>query len=220
MTPDDEPLPPGGVPIDDLAWEPWEPAQLAAMLGEVTAPWYVAGGWAIDLFRGHQTREHEDLEIGIPNTADAFGQFRQALPGFDFEVPGGPPPGRLWPLDSPAFSSMYQTWVSEVRQPEAGAQLQRIYRLDIFREPQRDGLWVCRRDESIALPYDEIIRHDDNGIPYLAPYIALLFKAKDVRSKDQADLAGTLPLLAPEDRAWLTASLSRIHPGHEWLTQL
>jgi hypothetical protein len=29
-------------------------------------PWCVAAGWALDLFRGMQTREHGDIEIAIP----------------------------------------------------------------------------------------------------------------------------------------------------------
>jgi hypothetical protein len=220
MTSNDEQLPPGGMPIDDPVWESWHPAQLATLLREVTAPWYVAAGWALDLFRGQQTREHEDLEMGLPDTPEAFGQVRQALHSFDIEVAGGPPPGSLWPVDSSAFALMHQTWVSEVRQPGADIPLQRIYRVDIFREPQRNGRWVCRRDETITLPYDQIIRRDESGIPYLATQIVLLFKAKAARPKDQADLARTLPLLAPEDRAWLATTLSRVHPGHEWLTQL
>jgi hypothetical protein len=28
-------------------------------------PWFGWGGWAIDLWLGRQTREHEDVEIGI-----------------------------------------------------------------------------------------------------------------------------------------------------------
>jgi hypothetical protein len=216
----DEQLPLGAVPIDDPLWEPWQPGQLAALLQGVTAPWYVAAGWALDLFRGEQTREHEDLEIGLPNTPEAFGQVREALRGYDIEVAGGPPPGHLWPVASSAFAVTHQTWVSEVRQSDGDGPAQRIYRLDIFREPQREGRWVYRRDESITLPYDQVIRHDTDGIPYLAPHIVLLFKAKAARPKDEVDLAGTLPLLAPEDRSWLTTTLGRVHPGHKWLDQM
>jgi len=220
VSPEDEELPPGGVPIGDLVWEPWSPAHLAGLLQGVTAPWYVAAGWALDLFRGEQTREHEDLEIGLPNTAGAFGQVREALSGYDVEVPGGPAPGLLWPIDSPAFAVLHQTWVSEVTPAATDAQPRRVYRLDIFREPQRNGQWVCRRDENITLPYDQIIRHDGTGIPYLAPQIVLLFKAKAARPKDQADLAGALPLLTPAERSWLATTLRRVHPGHEWLARL
>jgi hypothetical protein len=79
---------------------------------------------------------------------------------------------------------------------------------------------VCRRDETIALPYDRIIRHDTRGIPYLAPQLVLLFKAKATRPKDQADFDGVHPLLARDERTWLAAALRRIHPGHGWLERL
>lgn len=68
--------------------------------------------------------------------------------------------------------------------------------------------------------YDQIIRRDPAGIPYLVPEIVLLFKAKQARAKDNADLAGALPLLTPDARSWLRAMLSRVHPGHEWLGQV
>ena len=47
-------------------WDAWTPNVAAERLRGVTAPWYVAAGWALDLFRGGQTREHEDLEIAVP----------------------------------------------------------------------------------------------------------------------------------------------------------
>jgi hypothetical protein len=215
-----EELPPGVRPIgDDMVWEPWHPRQLAEMFAAVTVPWYVAAGWALDLFRGEQTREHEDLEVAIPSTAEAFAQVRAALAGYELEVPVGPEPGHLWPLDSAAFETRHQTWVSEIIR-DAHGQQRRVFRLDVFREPQRDGQWVCRRDESMTLPYDDIIRHDADGIPYLAPQFVLLFKAKHVRPKDQADFDGVLPLLTPAECNWLADTIDRIHPGHDWPGQL
>jgi hypothetical protein len=206
--------------MGDYIWEPWHPSELAQMLDGVRAPWCVAAGWALDLFRGEQSREHEDLEIGVPNTAEAFGEIRRALAGYEFHVPGGPP-DQLWSLDGPAFEIMHQTWVSEPF-PGAGpvGRVSRVFRLDVFREPQRDGQWVCRRDENIVFAYDEIICHDGAGIPYLAPHLVLLFKAKAARDKDEADLAGVLPLLEPDRRAWLSATIERLYPGHKWLERL
>lgn len=107
--PEDEVLPPGGYRVDHPVWHPWAPAEVLARLREVTAPWYIAAGWALDLFRGEQTREHEDTEVGLPGTAEAFGQVLAALAGCEFEVAGS---GMFWPLDSPAFARMHQTWVS------------------------------------------------------------------------------------------------------------
>jgi hypothetical protein len=58
----------------------------------------------------------------------------------------------------------------------------------VFREPHVGDHWVCRRDASITLPYSELILRTSEGIPYAAPEVALLFKAKQLREKDIADL--------------------------------
>lgn len=208
----DELAPGGPAHEPSLPWDPWRPDQVASMLGAVTAPWYVAGGWALDLHRGEQTREHSDLEIAVP--AASFGEVRQALAGFQFEVAGE---GKLWPVDGPAFATMHQTWVSEAA-PDLPAG--RVYRLDVFREPARDGCWVCRRDESIMLPYAQLIGRDSAGIPYLLPEMALLFKAKGTRPKDEADFRGMLPLLTLSSRDRLRQLLARVHPGHAWIGAL
>jgi hypothetical protein len=199
-------LPPGGLEIGDPRWDPWHPAEVARLLARVDVPWYVAGGWALDLFRGSQTRQHADLEIGVP--APEFGPVREALAGYDLRVAGS---GRLWPLDSPAFETMYQTWVSD---PATG-----VFLLDIFREPQLGGTWVCRRDGTIRLPYQQIIRRTGNGIPYLVPEIVLLFKAKHAaQAKNQSDFDAALPLLDGRALGWLEQALLRVHPGHAWIS--
>ena len=46
-------------------WDAWHPAFAAGRLADLDVPWYVAAGWALDLLRGRQTREHEDLEIAV-----------------------------------------------------------------------------------------------------------------------------------------------------------
>ena len=67
------------------------------------------------------------------------------------------------------------------------------WRVDVFREPFDDDGWVARRDETIRLPYAELIEHTADGIPYERPEVVLLFKAKHSRAKDEADLAAVLP---------------------------
>lgn len=34
-------------------------------LQNFSAPWFICGGWAIDLALGYKTREHKDIDIGI-----------------------------------------------------------------------------------------------------------------------------------------------------------
>jgi hypothetical protein len=207
VTSAEDELPPGGIELTDPPFEPWSPLEVTERLAEVAIRWCVAGGWALDLYAGGITREHEDLEIAVP--AASFGFVRDALADFEFDVVGS---GYVWPLDSAAFAVMHQTWV---REPVTG-----IYRLDVFREPHDGDTWICRRDETIRLPYNQVIDTTADGVPFMAPEIVLLFKAKHCRPKDQADFGGTLDLLGRAQRAWLADTLARVHPGHEWLQLL
>jgi uncharacterized protein (DUF952 family) len=89
--------------------------------------WWVAGGWALDLFLGRKTRPHADLEIGT-TTSD--------------------------------------------------------------------------------------------GVAFVRPEIALLFKAKATRFKDHRDFDRVLPHLDGTARAWLRSALAEAHPGHAWRERL
>ena len=44
-------------------WQPWSVHEVALLFSSVTVPWWIAGGWALDLFLGIQTREHEDIDV-------------------------------------------------------------------------------------------------------------------------------------------------------------
>ena len=58
----------GGIEVgENPPWDPWLPLELAVRLRWVDVPWCVVAGWALDLFRGQASREHEDLEIAVPN---------------------------------------------------------------------------------------------------------------------------------------------------------
>jgi hypothetical protein len=170
----------------------------------------VAAGWAIDLFLGGQRREHEDLEIAVPQAR--FAEIAEVLKGFELFVPVGPERVRPLPSDEMPETG-HQTWV---REPGTG-----LWRLDVFREPSDGDTWICRRDERIRLPYSEVIVRTEDGIPFGRPEIVLLFKAKHAkRPKDQADFADVVPRLDPERRRWLADALARVHPGHAWLERL
>ena len=192
---------------DVSKWDAWHPADAARHLAGVDVSWAVIAGWSLDLFRGGQTREHEDLEIGVPE--DGYDALVDALAGFELFVVGD---GLATPLGDEFPAGYHQTWVRE-RDTE-------IWRLDVMREPWDGDTWLCRRDPTIRRPGSEVIAHTPDGIPYQQPEIGLLFKAKHTRDKDQADFDAVLPLLEPEQRAWLTEALALVHPGHQWLERL
>ncbi|MFJ1803483.1 nucleotidyltransferase domain-containing protein [Streptomyces sp. NPDC088180] len=211
-----ERLPSGGTELSpdeiealDARWSSsWTPGEVAQRLAGVGVPWCVAAGWALDLFRGGQTRVHGDIEIAIPEAG--FPEVRRRFPGYVFDAAGS---GRVWEDARPeALAAVHQTWL---RDPATGN-----YLLDVFREPHDGDTWICRRDARIRLPYSEIVHRTEDGIPYLAPELVLLFKAKHDRPKDRRDFDATVPHLTRAQRTTLAELLARVHPGHAWLTDL
>lgn len=205
----------GAFEPDLSLWDAWRPEEVAALLAGVQAPWYVAAGWAIDLFLGEESRKHEDLEIAVPR--ERFSEIAARLAGFELFVPDGDltDPGLVWPFaQAPAeLDGNHQTWV---REPGSERWL-----LDVFREPSEGDTWIYRRDERIRLPYGDVIERTDDGIPYARPEIVLLFKAKRVvRPKDEADFGAVWPSLEPDRRAWLAGALALVHPDHPWLERI
>lgn len=192
--------------VDLDAWDAWSPWEAAQRLAALNVPWYVAAGWALDLFLGRQTREHDDLEIGIP--AHAFPELREELGGYELVVVGG---GRAWPTTDATLAAHHQTWVREPGGP---------WRVDVFREPWDGDTWICRRDPLIRLPRTRLVSHTNDGIPYVQPEVVLLFKAKEHRTKDERDLDTVLPHLDAARRAWFRDALDVVHPGHPWLGRL
>lgn len=218
VIPTDKDLPVGGTVIGDPPWRPWTPEQIADRLAGVRVPWYVAGGWAVDLHLGRETpqtasREHEDLEIGVPATG--WPEIAGALTGLSACAAGS---GRLWNLADPAVDAelvltvVHQTWMQD---PADGA-----FVLDVFREPSDASSWVCRRDPTLRVPYAEVLARTATGIPYLRPEWVMLFKAKAPRPKDEADLALLLPTLEPAVRRRTRELVARVHPDHSWLALL
>ena len=189
-------------------WSAWTPAEVAERLRGIELPWYVAAGWAIDLFLGRNTREHEDLEIAVPQA-----RFEELLPRFtdgEFFVVGecGAVP---YASAGPLRDANHQTWW---RDDEGW------WRVDVFREPSAAGMWVSRRDDRLTLPYESLILRTAEGIPYACPEVVLLFKAKAARPKDEMDLEAVLPHLSQQRLRWLRDALQLVHPGHRWLSRM
>jgi hypothetical protein len=195
------------IEADFSMWDAWRPEQVARLLDGVEAPWYVAAGWALDLFVGEQRREHEDLEIAMPN--GRIDELLPALDGLELFVITGPRQATPFEQARDQLEETHQTWV---REPATG-----LWRFDVFREHSDGDTWICRRDPRIRMPYDRLIERTGDGIPYGRPEVILLYKAKHAhRDRDQSDFDEILPRLEPERRRWLAEALDVVHPGHPW----
>jgi hypothetical protein len=170
--------------------------------------WAMAGGWAIDVWLGEQTRAHHDVEVVVcrhDQTALRAGLSRT------HDVRCLDPPGSGWrawegrPLDPPAFQL-------QAKSPETT--------FDIFLETVRDGVWRFRRDERVDRPLAEITTLSDTGIPVVRPEVQLLYMAKSTEEKNEHDFVVTRPRLDDDAVRWLARSLAMAHPGHRWLEVL
>ena len=183
------------------------PRELRALLAGFDRPWWVAGGWAIDLFVGRRTRAHKDIEIAL---------FRHDQSAVQKHLAG-------WSLRK-VVNHRLEPWlpgerltlpVHEIHGRGPGGQA-----LEILLNEHHRGRWVFRRDPTITRTAALVSGRSADAVPFLRPEIVLLYKSNDPRPDYQADFEQAVPLLDPESRAWLREALQHHLPGHRWLYDL
>jgi hypothetical protein len=183
------------------------------LLRDFPCPWWIAGGWAIDLHLGRETRTHEDLDIAALRGDEVT--LAHALPDWDFCIADATLPDLTpWPGLKPLAEPYHQFWVR--REPGAA------WTFEVLLEAHdAAGLWAFRRDARVTTPLARFGRSTSDGIPHVAPEIALLYKAKghDI-PKNAQDFDAALPSLDAAARRWLAEALHVAHPGHPWLGAL
>jgi hypothetical protein len=197
-------------PLPDQGWwEPFEPADIAGLLDGFAAPWWIAGGWAIDLFIGRLSRAHDDLDIELPRAA--LVELATLLGRWDFNLASS---GNLcpWRPDDPLPDDMHGLWCRP--DPESP------WRFQILLAEVRGDVWHFRRDPRVTRPLADIGYRSAHGWPVIAPEIQLLYKAAGRRPKDEHDLELILPLLSGNQLEWLASSLTTWQPGHPWLERV
>ncbi len=191
------------------AWAPWSVSEVAQRLSELDMAWCVAGGWALDLWHGQQTRKHEDIEIAILRTEWptlesklAANRHYGAAQGQFEELPHG--------AELPAHIN--QIWLADERED--------VWRLEILLEPGDDETWIFRRNHDVRRQRRRMIATSADGVPYLKPEGVLLYKAKDQRPRDNEDFRSSLGLMTLDARNWLRDALLRAHPNHPWIAAI
>jgi hypothetical protein len=194
-------------------WDPMSIEDAAELMSGVNIPWWVAGGWAIDLFLGRQTRAHGDTDILIRRDDQLVVQEHLSCKGlllYKTQQPGLKPwlPGEF---QSHPFDDIWCRWTSESP-----------WVLQLMLLSTEGDQWVFKRDPAIRGPLEGLGLQTLSGIPYMCPHIQLLHKAKrDTLAKDQSDFDLAAPRMQPEEQRWLLSRLEgRFPDGHQWIDQL
>lgn len=193
------------------------------VLVNLDKPWYVAGGWAIDLYLLECMRDHKDVDIAI---------FRRDQVAFQEYLID-----RAWKLsryvgDSGALQTMAVSQHLEL--PDRGVHAEPptgdLPEIDILLSETNDGHWWYHADPRITHPLRTIGFSSRLGLPILAPEIVLLFKARHLyqqdddslrhRQADEGDFREIHGALTAEQRAWLGWAIRLLYPNHPWLGQL
>ncbi len=174
--------------LDPKHWAPISIPEAVALMQGLAIPWWIAGGWALDLFLGRTTRAHEDTDILIlrrdqlalhPHLRD-WVLFKTQQPAWPHLAP--------WPAGEFLEARINDLWVRD--RLEDGP-----WRFEFMLMDAEGEEWIYRRLPSIRGPLAEIGLLTPDGIPYLAPEIQLLYKSGSLREKDTADLLRVLPHL-------------------------
>jgi Aminoglycoside-2''-adenylyltransferase len=195
--------------------EPWEHdfANLRHALFPMAgcrAPWWVAGGWALDLFLGRVTRPHHDVDVAILPRDQAMIQRHLAD----------------WTLHwvEPRSGGQFHHWsagewlappVHEIHGTHPNGTT-----IELLLNDAEGEIWHFRRDQRIQRPLHLVGRRSSQEIPYLAPEVVLLYKAQEFRDSDAADFAVVRDALAAEQRTWLAQAIRMVCGEHPWLLTL
>lgn len=195
--------------------EGFAPIQAAAeLMAGFPHPWFVSGGWAIDLFVQQVTRPHSDVEIGLFRAHQHA--LRTQLAGWrltqsDFLRPEGAA-WVPWNEDDWVAPPLFQVqaWGPADEEPA----------YDFFLNDTVDGAWQFRRVLGITRPVEEIVLRTPDGIPFLAPEIQLAFKGKHQLPKNEHDFVLVLPHLSAAQRDWLLMALRAAYGEHAWIGRM
>lgn len=192
-------------------WRPLSVAEVAALFRTAHFRWWIAGGYAIELFVGTPFRTHADIDILVLRRDTSTA--RQLLGTLDVWM--ADPPGQLrsWSADETLPQHVHDVWC----RPSADAP----WCLQLMIDESEGDCWRPRRCPAISLSLDELGFRLSSGTPVLKPELQLFYKAKGRRPKDEQDFERCLPRLGPHQRQWLANAIALAHgPDTPWLARL
>jgi aminoglycoside-2''-adenylyltransferase len=186
------------------SWEPATPDEVAELFS-AHAPWWLAGGYAIELAVGHAFREHGDIDVLLLRRDQLAAQW--VLAGWEWWAADPPGALRPWLPGEVLGTEVHDIWCRPgPDQP---------WRIQVMLDESDGDDWVSHRNPGIRRPVAEI--GQTGPIPHLKPEIQLFYKAKNHRPKDDLDFATTLPLLHQHQRTWLSKAITGTYGPHPWL---
>ena len=192
------------------AWEPVTPVQMGQILASFNRPWWIAGGWAVDMFLGRETRRHDDLDVAVLRD-DQLALYQYLR---DWELRYATPDHALNDWDGQRLDPpIHGIWARRSREATA------LWTCEFLLNEHRGESWIFRRNDAISRPLDEV-GAESGGIPYLRPEIVLLYKSSESSPKNDSDFKLTRKQLDQDQVHWLRNALETCNAMHPWIPRL
>ena len=180
--------------------------EVKQLLQEADFPWAVCGGFGLDLFLDEEIRTHGDMDICV------FEENRQENLRYmlerDWKVYEFRGMGKVRPMgdERDQYHQFFHTGIRKLNYLEF-----------LFNRAEK-GEFLCDSGKGIRRKLTDSIRYRDE-IPYLAPEIALLYKAsRHEEEKNRWDFERVYPRMDQDQQNWLLESLKALYPqGHPWI---
>jgi hypothetical protein len=183
---------------------------VARLFTNLGAPWWLAGGYAIDMAAGRPLREHGDIDVLVLRRDQLAVQ--HALAGWEWWAADPPGTLRPWRHGEILPTTVHDIWCRPTHDHP--------WRIQVMLDESADEDWVSRRNPAVRRPIASIGHVSETGVPYLAPEIQLFYKAKSRRPKDEHDFTQVLSELGPAQRNWLHRAIADTYGDHPWQGRL
>ena len=205
-------------------------------------PYFVCGGFALDIFAGEELRPHGDFDISV------FKEDKREVLEF-LKNNGWPVYGRFFDFDKPEtltefylITDLNESKIDEcsnmwavkpgsfvemiLKEDKPGVYTYKIHEprlqgfdfIELAFDTQKNNKFVWEENPSIALELDKAILYKD-GVPYMAPELVLFLKSPPFyttndyqKPKTAADFKAIIPLLSDESKKWLIDALETAYP--------
>lgn len=185
------------------------PLQIADVMRYFKPNWFVAGGWAIDLFLNKETRFHQDIEVAI------FRKDQCAIHDYLSN----------WHLRKIVNGELIvwnrdECLMMPVHEIHCYNEMEQSPQIEILLNESNESDWIYRRNPKVRRTLDKVRLESSAGVKFLCPEIVLLYKSKNPRAKDEQDFQAIIKQLDAERKEWLKYAIGACDSKHHWLLSL
>ena len=181
-------------------WKPLTVTEVSNIFSSIPISWGIAGGWALDIHLGRETREHSDIDIVIfrEDQQVMYQHLKNEWTLYKAKD------GKL----SPWKEKEYLDAINDVGVSRAS---QSPWAFQIMLMDCNQDYRIYRREKTIKVSKEELFSNDENKVPYLKSAFQLLYKggSSQIREKDFRDFQSVLPSLSLKEKEWVKEALKR-----------